>query len=67
MGSDELLGQPDRRLGTNLRWTSIPSGGGGGGGGSAAILSHFMLLKLSGNQDKLGGGELCPLCQILRR
>ncbi len=27
MGTDKLFGKPDRMLGSNLRWTSIPSRG----------------------------------------
>ena len=30
MGTVQLLGQPERMLGRNLRWTSLPSRGGGG-------------------------------------
>ena len=39
MGTGELLGQPDRMLGSTLRWTSIPSRAG------SNIPSRFMLQK----------------------
>ena len=44
MGTSELLGQPDKMLWSNLRWTSIPSRG----------VTVLLVASCYGNWDKLG-------------